>query len=986
MATKVPEIETGRGRPVRAQEGTTSSVVLTTRQRPAKAECYYGSNSKAVQENNPWNVSIVLILVQVFYGTSQEELSLSEGADGSEKNSDTMSDAASERPEDSQEVDASIGAFTSALIFNTAIGVGIFVAFCIVRYWNKKIYQPRTYLVKEDIRSPELPTGIFTWITASFKVKDDDLVNRIGLDAYMFLRFQRMSATLFAGFTLLAIPILLPLNIVNGLNVQEGLPRMTIGNVKDSWRLWFHLFLTIIFCAVTVRMLWREMQEYTRRRHAYLMSEKHAMTPQSTTILVTAIPKSLKTEKALYNIFNRFPGGVRSIWINKNPEKLIKLCKERDEVVLKLETAEYNYIRSAYGKQSSKDPEIKEPVRPIGRTSAIPFVGPKVDLIEFYTNRLSELNQEITKAQQAGTSATLNSAFIQFNNQFAAHSAVQTVVHPSPFKMMPLVEISPLDVVWDHMNLDTAVRKGRTFVSLTAATALALLWSFPVIFVSGIANIAALVKMLPFLSFLNDLPESILGIIQGILPPLFLAILMALLPIVLTMMATFEGHVRHSSITLSVMSKYFVFLIVNVLLLSALSGGFINTIQDMQKKNFSVIEVFNLIGLNLPKSSTFFVTYSLLQGFTGPVKELLQIAPLVLNFLFTKLLAKSPRQVWNVQGRLSSVNYGVIFPPQILMFSIGMVYSTISPLVLPFVAFFFFMFYFVYRHQFLYVYQQPVETGGLAFPLAVKQAYTGIFIFELTVFAIFLLKQSTLNVIPHLVLLFFLIAGTALSLSNMNEAFDPLVTYLPVALFSKDLKIQENGVVSEGERNSTDAPNNIMHEEAALGEKGSMIAMNHLSRDDQRSDIAFLPVGKQEYDEAGTVSSQLPAFPTPHPSDADSVSFSYQSQYPSTARAAATGTAPSVSDSPTQTAQDAELRRLQQEAYSHPALYNQQTPIWLPMDARGLVVEEISKLSNRGIVVATTGADIDPTTAKTHVGGIVYAPGEEVRYRLERGI
>ncbi|KAG0265257.1 hypothetical protein BG011_005128 [Mortierella polycephala] len=885
-----------------------------------------------------------------------------------------MADPAPETPGESQEVDASIGAFTSALIFNTAVGVAIFVAFCIVRYWNKKIYQPRTYLVNEDVRSPELPSGVFSWITASFMVKDDDLVNRIGLDAYMFLRFQKMSATLFIGFTLLAIPILLPLNIVGGLD-EDGLSRMSISNVKDSWRLWFHLFLTIIFC---------EMQEYTRRRHAYLLSEKHAMTPQSTTILVTAIPKSLKTEKALHNIFDRFPGGVRSIWINKNPESLIKMCKERDEVVLKLEAAEYNYIRSAYGKKSSKGPETKDPVRPIGRTSAIPFVGPKVDLIEFYTKRLSELNQEIIKAQEAGTSSTLNSAFIQFNNQFAAHSAVQTVVHPSPFRMMPVVEISPLDVVWDHMNLSTPDRKGRTFVSLTAATGLALLWSFPVIFVSGIANIAALVKLLPFLSFLNDLPESILGIIQGILPPLFLAILMALLPIILTMMATFEGHVRQSSIMLSVMSKYFVFLVINVLLISTLSGGFINTIQALQEKQFSVIEVFNVIGKNLPKSSTFFVTYSLLQGLTGPVKELLQIAPLVLNFLFTKLLAKSPRQVWNVQGRLSSINYGVIFPPQILMFSIGMLYSTISPLVLPFVAFFFTMYYFVYRHQFLYVYQQPVETGGLAFPLAVKQAYTGIFIFELTVFAIFLLKQSSLNVIPHLVLLFFLIAGTALSLSNMNEAFDPLVTYLPVALFSKDLHIQDNGVVTEGGRSSTDALNSIMHEEAALGEKGSMIAMNHMSRDDQRSDVAFLPVGKQEYDEAETISSQLPAFPTPHPSDADSISFSHQSQHPSAAAAAMT--VPSVLDAPAQTTQDAELRRLQQQAYSHPALYNQQTPIWLPMDKRGLVAEEISKLSNLGIVVATTGADIDPITAKTHVGGIVFAPGEESRYRLERGI
>lgn len=59
------------------------------------------------------------------------------------------------------------------------------------------------------------------------------------------------------------------------------------------------------------------MQEYTRRRHAFLLSEKHAKTPQATTILVTAIPDGLNTEDALYDIFNHFPRGVKKIWLTR---------------------------------------------------------------------------------------------------------------------------------------------------------------------------------------------------------------------------------------------------------------------------------------------------------------------------------------------------------------------------------------------------------------------------------------------------------------------------------------------------------------------------------------------------------------------------------------------------------------------------------------------------------------------------------------------
>lgn len=739
-------------------------------------------------------------------------------------------------------------------------------------------------------------------------------------------------------------------------------------------------------------MLWREMQEYTRRRHAYLMSEKHAKTPQSTTILVTAIPKGLNTEKALFEIFNRFPGGVRSIWLNKNPSELIKLCEERDEIALKLESAEYSYIQSAYSQKNKKNVDTKEPVRPIGRTSAVPFVGPKVDLIEFYSQRLSELNRLIEEGRKAGASSTLNSAFVRFHNQFAAHSAVQTVVHPQPFRMAPMfVEVSPLDVVWEHLNLDTVTKKIRGIISTIAASALILLWSIPVLFVSSIASLEALIKLLPFLAFLNDLPPAIVGIIQGILPPLFLAILMAVLPIILTAMSRFEGHVRHSAITLAVMKKYYLFLVVNVLLLTSLGTGVLPTLQKIIKPEggdiqFSPMEIIEIFASTLPDASTFFVTYALLLGLTGPAKELLQLVPLVLNYLFTVVLAKSPRQIWNVQGRLSSVNYGTLFPPQVLMFSIGMLYSTIAPIILPVVAFYFTMFYFVYRHQFLYVYYTPVETGGLAFPVAVRQAFTGIFIFQMTIFGIFLLKQSTLFVIPHLIVLLILLIVTIMARSNLKEAFEPLVTFLPVALFSKDLKVNRAGYVTDGSEEKP-VPGDTSDEELADGENGQALALTNIPRiNEPTSEKVRLNAGgeKQEFDEVATVSSQLPAFPTPNPSLYDAAA-SGRSQSTSHQQQQMQMHQDMLPEEPA-SAEEAELLRLQEQAYCHPSIYSQQVPIWLPRDERGLVDDEITRLSAMGVIVATTGADIDPTTGKSHVSGIIFAPGEEDRYRLERGM
>ncbi|KAG0344141.1 hypothetical protein BG004_004704 [Podila humilis] len=1001
-------------------------------------------------------------------------------------NNNTGSDPVQEQ----LEADSSIDAFISSLLVNTAVAAGMFVAFCIVRHWNRKIYQPRTYLVPESVRSPPLPPGIFSWITASFSVKDTELLERVGLDAYMFLRFLRMSAIFFAGCTLLGIPILIPINVVGGDNVG-GLTNMTIGNVIQSWRLWFHLVLTILFCSTAVVLLWREMQEYCRRRHAYLLSEKHAKTPQATTILVRGIPDGLNTEDALFNIFNKFPSGVKKIWLTRHPKNIVELCKERDEIVKKLEMAVYNYIRSAYGKKSKKSEVELEPVRPAGRTSVVPCVGKKVDLIDFYSNRLAQLNREIDAAQEAGSVKSLNSAFIQFHTQFAAHSAVQTVVHPTAFNMAPMyAEISPLDVVWDSMDIHAVFRQCRVFLSFTAATALALFWTIPVFFVSSIANIASIVNTFSFLAFLEDLPAPALGIIQGVLPPLFLAILMALLPIILTFMANFEGHVRYSAITHSVMSKFFFFLVVNVLLISTLSGGFLKTWEEISKGGFNFFEIINLLSKNLPGASTFFVTYALLKGFTGPVLELLQISPLILNFLLTNLLARSPRQIWDIQGRLISANYGVIFPPQTLMFCIGIVYSTIAPLVLPFVTFYFTMFYFVYRHQFLYIYHQPVETGGLAFPKAVRQSFTGIFIAEFTILGIFLAKQATLNIVPQMVLMVILIASTAFALSSLNRAFDPLVTFLPVALFSKDLHVDKDGVVTngnpakafaqafvstigvaeEGVKTVTSRAQQLVSKLTGSKNESSVMAMENRSNHNltRISDVPTVDSGatadmsghyhldssKQEYYDAVELDSynrastvmrppgppfeQSPSFAHHgHPFTAASPEQSVQSQSPPQVssqylssppmhhspymhpgrtegslknRSASLASKPaSVMDRPVSYMDrpasfrgsdnplpredqlpepapiDPELERMQDRAYCHPAIYNVQTPVWLPQDTRGLVQDIITKLSGMGISVATDGAGINSATAKASVGNIIYAPGEEERYRLERG-
>lgn len=56
----------------------------------------------------------------------------------------------------------------------------------------------------------------FSWLSAVKDVKEQDLVDKIGLDAVVFLRFMRMLRNIFCVVTVIGCGILIPINVVGG--------------------------------------------------------------------------------------------------------------------------------------------------------------------------------------------------------------------------------------------------------------------------------------------------------------------------------------------------------------------------------------------------------------------------------------------------------------------------------------------------------------------------------------------------------------------------------------------------------------------------------------------------------------------------------------------------------------------------------------------------------------------------------------------------
>jgi hypothetical protein len=101
-----------------------------------------------------------------------------------------------------------------------------------------KFYSERT--------PPSDKNGWFDWIPDFLKLKDESLLEKQSLDAYLFLRFFKMIILICAVGVALTWPILFPINITGG-GKSKQLDRLTIGNVKDSNRYYAHAGIAWVF-------------------------------------------------------------------------------------------------------------------------------------------------------------------------------------------------------------------------------------------------------------------------------------------------------------------------------------------------------------------------------------------------------------------------------------------------------------------------------------------------------------------------------------------------------------------------------------------------------------------------------------------------------------------------------------------------------------------------------------------------------------------
>lgn len=132
---------------------------------------------------------------------------------------------------------------------------------------------------------------------------------------------------------------------------------------------------------------------------------------------------------------------------------------------------------------------------------SLPFIGQKVDSIDWAKEEIERTSGALSKSQRVlarevntmtrssvyadmplkelaaeldkQSYPPLNSAFVLFNKQIAAHMAAQALAHHEPYQMSDkYVDVLPQDVIWDNLSMNPYEAKLRMVISYTATAAL----------------------------------------------------------------------------------------------------------------------------------------------------------------------------------------------------------------------------------------------------------------------------------------------------------------------------------------------------------------------------------------------------------------------------------------------------------------------------------------------------------------------------------
>ncbi|KVI09372.1 protein of unknown function DUF221 [Cynara cardunculus var. scolymus] len=470
----------------------------------------------------------------------------------------------------------------------------------------------------------------------------------------------------------------------------------------------------------------KEYETIANMRFYFLQSEKHR--PDQFTVLVKNVPPDAHesvSEMVQHFFLVNHHDNYLTHQVVCNANKLAKLVKTKQK---KQNWLDYYQIK--YTKDPSK--------RPMMKTGFHGLWGAKVDAIEHHETEIEKLSNQIAEERKNvmnNPKAIMPAAFVSFKTRWGAAVCAQTQQARNPTLWLTEWAPEPRDVYWKNL---------------------------------AIPHVSLIIRKVTM-----GVAKPIKSFIQGFLPGIALKIFLILLPKILMAMSKFEGFLSKSRLERRSASRYYLFNFVNVFLGSIIAGAAFEQLNTFL--NQSANRIPETIGIAIPMKATFFITYIMVDGWSGTAGEILRLKPLVIYHLKNIFLVKTERD------REKAMHPGTIGfntgEPQIqFYFLIGLVYAVVTPLLIPFILVFFGLAFVVFRHQIINVYNPKYESRAAFWPDVHGRVITALIISQVLLMGLLSTKHAAAST-PVLLALPVLTIGFHM---YCKGRFEPAFTRYPL--------------------------------------------------------------------------------------------------------------------------------------------------------------------------------------------------------------
>ena len=595
------------------------------------------------------------------------------------------------------------------------------VLFSVVRPRHRVVYAPKTKHADEQHAPPPMGNGLFAWIGPVMKTKEPVLLDKIGMDAVVFLRFTRMLRNMFLALGLIGLCIMIPVNVSLGNKSisggGSGFAVMTPLYVFGSG-LWAQVVVAWATNLIVCYFLWYNYRKIHQLRRSFFASPDYQLSLHARTVMIRDIPSQLRTDDGIMRITDAVnPTGVAPrTALGRNVKALPELIEEHEESVRELETVLAKYFKNP-DKLPPRRPTMKAAKKYGGQAS-----GGNVDAIEYLTERIRVLELQINEYRdRVDAREPLSYGFASWDQIDEAHAVAYAGRKKKPQGASIKLAPRPSDLLWKNLPLGKASRKSKMMIHGFWLAVLTVLW-LPLnagiaIFLSNLSNLGSV-----WPAFQRQLEAHHTGwaIVQGVAAPSITSLVYLVLPIIFRRLQIRAGDHTKTQREQHVLRNLYIFFTLNNLVLFSIFSAIWQYVTVVIQNNNSGLstwdalkkgQFFLTVTTALCQISPFWVSF-ILQRNLGAAIDIAQLWPLIVMWFERTFMSPTPRQniEWTAPQPFTYASYYNYF---LFYATIALCFSTLQPLVLLVTALYFSFDAILKKYLLMYVFITKNESGGV---------------------------------------------------------------------------------------------------------------------------------------------------------------------------------------------------------------------------------------------------------------------------------